>query len=914
MGSTSSQHRCAQLLKTLENAVRCSQSLPHRDELQLIRVTSPSLKQHTNQLATQLVSEIKSLSSRYAVCIPSSDTDSTSSQSTASVSARDSLYDFVTETTDEALQHFNTELDAARNIHNAVVPPQGALNPSASNVKVGTPNLGRSYGGFLHIEKPQIHFPDYPIDNSHEPFIPPYSAKNQDEHFKQEKGVHQASNERVDTYLQELFKKNSHSESKQRHPYETEILSAQHEMASKKFTMEETIVFKPMKSTPCSFVTSEEELFNVAERLKKATAIAVDIEHHSVRSFQGFICLLQISTREEDIIIDTLKLRGAIHRALAPIFTDDTIVKVLHGADKDVQWLERDFGVYVVNMFDTGQASRLLKLPSASLAFLLTHFCDVRAISKKKFQLADWRQRPLPHDMFNYARSDTHYLLYIYDRLRAELAKRDLLEKAWERSASIAKKRHKKAQFQPGIAKHLAARHALGLDEHQIRLLEELCKWRDATAREEDESLPYVSPLKVLFGVVRARDKARTVEGFLKYGFPGGLVPPLMYKNADKLTQLIRDALDAKIDDRADAERTTDQGDRIDAKIDEVVADDSNSCSDDSRAELALPAFDEKKGPVRLQSAERKRELPRIEFNLDTKLRLTKLSRSTLLDSDLESESDTESNSARLVENGSIAPESLTNDCARQGKTSQDCGDKARPSPIEAREISALQGESEVNRVVEVGSQFPCAGKNDETVPETLELEVDATQMTQVDQPTKSVFDLSDFSEAEDEPQRQQEVRTTQDTVASVRAEIAAENSRKMVPNSFRVETDKQEVSQERISPNDEVTKVTELEKDKAEKVVSLLEAARGSGTERPAKRRKKRSVTSLQEEMKPMRPFDYDKAIADEDIRRKSSEKRTPKVFNPMQKLNNDSKSDSKKLARKRKRVRGRSMSFKAK
>ena len=36
----------------------------------------------------------------------------------------------------------------------------------------------------------------------------------------------------------------------------------------------------------------------------------------------------------------------------------------------------------------------------------------------KKYQLADWRVRPLPQDLVLYARMDTHYLLYIYDRLK----------------------------------------------------------------------------------------------------------------------------------------------------------------------------------------------------------------------------------------------------------------------------------------------------------------------------------------------------------------------------------------------------------------------------------------------------------------------------------------------------------------
>ena len=61
------------------------------------------------------------------------------------------------------------------------------------------------------------------------------------------------------------------------------------------------------------------------------------------------------------------------------IFDDPKIVKVLHGADRDVEWLQRDFGIYVVNMFDTGQAARVLRLPAKGLAYLLQHHCGVTA-------------------------------------------------------------------------------------------------------------------------------------------------------------------------------------------------------------------------------------------------------------------------------------------------------------------------------------------------------------------------------------------------------------------------------------------------------------------------------------------------------------------------------------------------------
>lgn len=62
--------------------------------------------------------------------------------------------------------------------------------------------------------------------------------------------------------------------------------------------------------------------------------------------------------------------------ALARPFADASIIKVLHGANSDVMWLQKDFGLFLVNMMDTGQAAMILDLPRG-LAGLLQHFCQV---------------------------------------------------------------------------------------------------------------------------------------------------------------------------------------------------------------------------------------------------------------------------------------------------------------------------------------------------------------------------------------------------------------------------------------------------------------------------------------------------------------------------------------------------------
>ncbi|GJN20706.1 hypothetical protein PR202_gb08114 [Eleusine coracana subsp. coracana] len=129
-----------------------------------------------------------------------------------------------------------------------------------------------------------------------------------------------------------------------------------------------------LDDTPFTFVDDLKTLEVLALKLKSATEFAVDLEHNHYRSFQGLTCLMQISTRTEDFIVDTLKLRKYLGDHLREIFRDATKRK----------------------------ASKILQMDRNSLEHLLQHFCGVTANKE-------------------YAREDTHYLLYIYDIMRLRL-------------------------------------------------------------------------------------------------------------------------------------------------------------------------------------------------------------------------------------------------------------------------------------------------------------------------------------------------------------------------------------------------------------------------------------------------------------------------------------------------------------
>lgn len=223
------------------------------------------------------------------------------------------------------------------------------------------------------------------------------------------------------------------------HPYEFEL--ERFEPTEYHLRDEEPVKPKNIQETPLVEVYDEEQLNSLLETLRNCKEFAVDLEHHSYRSFMGITCLMQISTTECDYLIDTLALRDKLH-ILNEVFTKPTILKIFHGADCDIQWLQRDLSIYVVNMFDTHQAAKILQYRTLSLAFLMKKYCNF--MPNKKFQLADWRIRPLPDELKSYAREDTHYLIYIYQKMKRELYKKgngmdNLLRSVFQNSNEICK-------------------------------------------------------------------------------------------------------------------------------------------------------------------------------------------------------------------------------------------------------------------------------------------------------------------------------------------------------------------------------------------------------------------------------------------------------------------------------------------
>ncbi|KAM6493825.1 hypothetical protein JOM56_010186 [Amanita muscaria] len=490
----------------------------------------------------------------------------------------DSFHSVVVDCMDQLLERTDICLDEClgRTRPPAIAVNLAPVTPTKLVTKTRTPlsrgHLDPVLQHASHIPKPQLSFKSK-IDNSDAPWYPSLSHKY---------------NAHVPLGYDYRDPEDAEGESiMQPHSYRYEI--THFTPPSRMFVAQTPTPPPPMSSTPFTWVSTKEDFSTMLAKLRQALEIAVDLEHHSYRAYAGFVCLMQLSTREEDWIVDALELREELVE-LNEVFTNPDIVKVFHGADSDIIWLQQDFNLYVVNLFDTFHASRLLDFPRHGLANLLEMYCDF--IPDKRYQLADWRIRPLPNEMLLYARSDTHFLLYIYDCLRNALIDRSQsrpgshpsspsmtpspladgqnshLRSVIARSRETSLRTYQKELYDDlygsgpngwdTLARKwnkslLFANNNDDIGKVQRSVYRSMHAWRDKVAREEDESVRYVLPNHHLLQIM---EQPPNNLAALLNTFPSN-PPPVIRKRARELLDVIREAL-----------KTTSQQDSTTKKLD----------------------------------------------------------------------------------------------------------------------------------------------------------------------------------------------------------------------------------------------------------------------------------------------------------------------------------------------------------
>jgi len=226
--------------------------------------------------------------------------------------------------------------------------------------------------------------------------------------------------------------------------------------------------------------------------------VAVDLEAAGFHRYSDRVCLLQVSSGDQDFVVDTLAVDPS--DALRGPLESPTVTVLLHGGDYDLRLLDRDLNLHPVKLFDTQTAAALLGESSLGLAALLKKYLDVHV--SKKYQRADWAKRPLPDEMLDYAASDTRHLHELADLLTERLEAVGRRSWAEEESTLMEALRWDAADDVDPVTRVKGVRD---FELRQVALVREAWLWRDEVARARDRAPFRVAGDPVLLEVVRER-------------------------------------------------------------------------------------------------------------------------------------------------------------------------------------------------------------------------------------------------------------------------------------------------------------------------------------------------------------------------------------------------------------------------
>jgi ribonuclease D len=248
--------------------------------------------------------------------------------------------------------------------------------------------------------------------------------------------------------------------------------------------------------SPAQWIDSDAALAKVCPVLSASPMLGVDTESNSLYVYKEQVCLIQISTLDQDYLIDPLSIKDI--SPLAPIFASPDTEKIFHAAEYDVICLKRDFNFEINAIFDTMLAARILGKKNNGLGAILEE--EYGIVVDKRFQRANWGKRPISQEMLYYAQMDSHFLIELRQKFHKQLQETERIGLADEDFSRLSKIEPPRAPSYETDAWKLA--NGQSYQNKQLSVLMALCQYRDQLAQERNVPLFKIFPNQFIQALV----------------------------------------------------------------------------------------------------------------------------------------------------------------------------------------------------------------------------------------------------------------------------------------------------------------------------------------------------------------------------------------------------------------------------
>jgi ribonuclease D len=255
-------------------------------------------------------------------------------------------------------------------------------------------------------------------------------------------------------------------------------------------------------SVETSMVTSPGDVAALADRIRGAGRMALDVEFLWERTYAPIPCLAQVATTDEIALIDPIE--GGKLDDIAALLADPAVEVVMHAPSADLTLFALGFDVRPTNLLDSQLIAGFVGMGAGqSLGALLGRVIDVKVAKTEGY--SDWSRRPLTAAQLEYAAADVAHLFALVDELmcRADALGRvpwvlEEHERRYGPAARVAPDpweswRKVKGQGRLQPAERAGLRRAAA--------------WRETEARRRDRPTGWLLPDRTLIEIARRRPK-----------------------------------------------------------------------------------------------------------------------------------------------------------------------------------------------------------------------------------------------------------------------------------------------------------------------------------------------------------------------------------------------------------------------
>ncbi|MBN8920694.1 MAG: ribonuclease D [Rhizobiales bacterium] len=177
-------------------------------------------------------------------------------------------------------------------------------------------------------------------------------------------------------------------------------------------------------------IINNETLAAACARLAEHPFITVDTEFLRETTYYPKLCVVQLASTDEAVVIDALA-EGIDLDPFFALMANERVLKVFHAARQDIEIIWHRAGLIPQPVFDTQVAAMVLGYGDSISYDQLVQRITGDALDKSH-RFTDWSRRPLTPEQIAYAISDVTHLRDVYLSLSADLEKRGRVDWVFE--------------------------------------------------------------------------------------------------------------------------------------------------------------------------------------------------------------------------------------------------------------------------------------------------------------------------------------------------------------------------------------------------------------------------------------------------------------------------------------------------